>query len=89
MTVIKDPCKSAKCISYPMCMNRTLSELLSCETLRNFLNKQFGYSPDDSVVTRETKVWKHIINIFPKFNTKQYNKLSLYVLTSPQKSKHD
>jgi len=69
---IQDPCKEGKCITYPLCLNKTK---IDCPIIKNFII-HFDY--DTFFERYYINVWKYVKSIFPKIKILCVNeKLSL------------
>ena len=75
--MIKDPCKSAKCISYPICLNK---ETIKCDILLNHISEYLIKSQPDYNINEPYKmtvdqaryIHEHIIKIFPNLKNLPY-----------------
>ena len=63
---MKPPCKTMKCILYPVCMNK---KRISCQTLREYY--EFMMEKNLGLANRTSKTWAGISLVLPKLTSIQ------------------
>jgi hypothetical protein len=89
--MIKDPCKQAKCISYPICIQR--KSFHHCGILNNAITEYIHKeTPPNEYKTispsQASYISKHMRRIFPRFEWMDYfvDKNSVGVIDRPKRS---
>jgi hypothetical protein len=74
--MIYDPCKKAKCILYPICLNK---QKIECEDLLNSISKyitkdikSLNNKKYKLTITQANHIHNHIIKIFPRLSLLPY-----------------
>jgi len=73
---MKDPCKSSKCISYPICVSKTG---ISCKKFQEYLNwfveKNINQINCEDRYLQHSIIWGHLKHIFPNLKKISYQSL--------------